>query len=67
MKHLWQVGQRKVAFDTLSKFVRTQSKAVYVEEEEAEGDKLLARCVGMWQHSKTCEIIAYIKATEKRE
>ncbi len=43
MKHLWQVGQRKVAFDTLSKFVRTQSKSVYLDPEDCDGDKLLAR------------------------
>lgn len=40
------MGQRKVAFDTLSKFVRTQSKSMYVDDEDAEGDKLLARSVG---------------------
>lgn len=50
MKHLWQAGQRKVAFDTLSKFVQTQAKSPYIEVEEAgladentESDKLLAR------------------------
>ena len=54
MKHLWQVGQRKVAFDTLSKFVRTQSKSVYVDDEEAEGDKLLARYVCVSESLKIC-------------
>lgn len=44
MKHLWQVGQRKLAFDSLSQFVITQSKSAYVDEDDGDGDKLLARC-----------------------
>ena len=49
MKHLWQAGQRKMAFDTLSKFVKTQAKSLYsdvdegIVEEDSESDKLLAR------------------------
>ncbi len=45
MKHLWQEGKRKLAFDTLSQFVRTQTKPVYVDEEDCEGNKLMARYI----------------------
>lgn len=48
MKHLWQAGQRRGAFDTLSQFVQIQAKS-YLDIEEGEAgedseiDKLLAR------------------------
>lgn len=51
MKHLWQAGQRKVAFDTLSQFVQIQAKSPYVDvegamaEEDSDSDKLLARSI----------------------
>lgn len=49
MKHLWQAGQRQVAFETLSQFVQIQAKTPYTDveegmaEEDLESDKLLAR------------------------
>ena len=55
MKHLWQAGQRKMAFSTLSRFVQTQAQLMPtpymdveegVAEEDSESDKLLARLVG---------------------
>lgn len=53
MKHMWQAGQRKMAFDTLLQFVKTQTSSPYINKDseeivDPESDKLLARYVGEW-------------------
>ena len=53
MKHLWQAGQRKLAFDTLSQFVLTQAESSPPNTEldseimagDTESNTLLARSV----------------------
>ena len=55
MKHLWQAGKKKEAFDTLSHFVTLQTRLGYshasnvltqeMTEDTAQNDKMLARSV----------------------
>lgn len=67
MKHMWQAGHRKVAFDTLFQFAQTQAQlrpSPYVDMEEGvvgedlENDKLLARSVDQWLYMSLANTLA---------